>query len=264
MATTPDHDLPQSEHLPRTPRGRIGLIVAGSLAAGLVAALALVATPFTPAKEGALTGVVLLGFAFGWALLAVLSVRFSDQPQRSAAAPAVFFALAGLISLLPPVSVVQKVFGWVWPPLLLGIVVWMFIRARRQLRSRTRRWLVYPLLGVLGLASIGGGYETVRESIDAAAYPPPGQLIDVGGHRLHLNCTGSGSPTVVMEPGLGEVSPAMGWIAPVVARDTRVCVYDRAGRGWSGPPDGPQDAIQTTTDLYTLLDHAHIPGPYVL
>jgi hypothetical protein len=106
MATTPDHDLPQSEHLPRTPRGRIGLIVAGSLAAGLVAALALVATPFIPAKEGVLIGVVLLGFAFGWALLAVLSVRLSDQPQRWAAAPAVFFALAGLISLLPPGSVV--------------------------------------------------------------------------------------------------------------------------------------------------------------
>jgi pimeloyl-ACP methyl ester carboxylesterase len=262
--TTPDHDLPRFGNLPRTPSGRIGLIVAGSLAAGLVAALALVAAPFIPAKGNALTGVVLLGFAFGWALLAVLSVRLSDQPQRWAAAPAVFFALAGLISLLPPGSVVQKVFGWVWPPLLLGLVVWMFIRARRQLRSRTRRWLVYPLLVVLALASIGGGYETMRESIDAAAYPPPGQLIDVGGHRLHLNCTGSGSPTVVLEPGLGEVSPAMAWIASAVAPDTRVCVYDRAGRGWSDPADGPQDAAQTAADLHTLLDRGHIPGPYVL
>ena len=82
MATAPDHDLPQSEHLLRTPGRRIGLIVAGSLAAGLVAALALVAAPFIPANEGVLTGVVLLGFAFGGALLAVLSVRLSDQPQR--------------------------------------------------------------------------------------------------------------------------------------------------------------------------------------
>jgi len=264
MATTRDHALPKSARPPRTPRGRIGLIVAGSLAAGLVAALALVATPFIPAKEHVLTGVVLLGFAFAWVLLVVLSVRFTDQPQRWAVAPAVFFAVAGLISLLPTGSVVQQVFGWVWPPLLLALVVWMIIRARRQLRSRTRRWLVYPLLTVLALASIGGGYETVRESIDATAYPPPGQLIDVGGHRLHLNCTGSGSPTVVLEPGLGEVSSAMGWIAPVVARDTRVCVYDRAGRGWSDPADGPQDAVQTITDLHTLLDRAHIPGPYVL
>jgi hypothetical protein len=115
-------------------------------------------------------------------LLVVLSVRFTDQPQRWAVAPAVFFAVAGLISLLPTGSVVQKVFGWVWPPLLLGLVVWMIILARRQLRSRTRRWIVYPLLTVLALASIGGGYETVGESIDATAYPPPGQLIDVGGY----------------------------------------------------------------------------------
>ena len=53
------------------------------------------------------------------------------------------------------------------------LLVWMIIRARRQLRSRTRRWIVYPLLTVLALASIGGGYETVRESIDATAYPRP-------------------------------------------------------------------------------------------
>jgi pimeloyl-ACP methyl ester carboxylesterase len=140
----------------------------------------------------------------------------------------------------------------------------MFVRAHRQLRSRSRRWLVYPLLLVLSLDSIGGGYETVQESIDATAYPMPGQLIDVGGHRLHLNCTGSGSPTVVLEPGHGEVSSAMGWIAPAVAQDTRVCVYDRAGRGWSDPADGPQDAAQTAADLHTLLDRGHIPGPYVL
>ena len=70
------------------------------------------------------------------------------------------------------------------------------------------------------VAAVGGGYETVRESLDARAYPPPGQLIDVGGHRLHLYCTGSGSPTVVLEPGGGASSSDFGWIAPAVARDT--------------------------------------------
>jgi hypothetical protein len=78
-------------------RGGIGWIVAGSLAIGLVTALVLVAAPFIEAKENVLTGMVLLAFAFGWALLAMLSVRFTDQPQRWAAAPAVFFTLAGLI-----------------------------------------------------------------------------------------------------------------------------------------------------------------------
>ena len=92
----------------------------------------------------------------------------------------------------------------------------------------------------------------------------PGQLIDVGGHRLHLNCTGSGSPTVVLEPGAGEMSSNLGWIAPAVARDTRVCVYDRAGRGWSEPADTAQDGAQIATDLHTLLQRGHVPGPYVL
>jgi pimeloyl-ACP methyl ester carboxylesterase len=55
-----------------------------------------------------------------------------------------------------------------------------------------------------------------------------------------------------------------GWISPAVARDSKVCVYDRAGRGWSEAADGPQDGVQTAGDLPTLLDRAHAPGPYVL
>jgi hypothetical protein len=246
-----------------TRQGRIGVIVTLSLASGLVAALILIAAPFIPAKANILTGGVLLGFAFGWALLAVLSVRFSNQPQRWAAAPALFFTLAGVISLIGS-EAINSVWGWIWPPILLALVVWIVIRAPQRLRSRSRRRLLYPLLAVFALASVGGGYQTVRESIDATANPMPGQLIDVGGHRLHLYCTGAGSPTVVLEPGLGGASLDMTWIAAAVARDSRVCVYDRAGRGWSDAADGPQGAAQTTTDLHTLLDRARIPGPYVL
>jgi pimeloyl-ACP methyl ester carboxylesterase len=263
--TTQDNDsLRHTGQLQPTRQGRIGVIVTMSLASGLVAALILLAAPFIKAQENVLTGVVLLGFAFGWALLAVLSIRFSDQPQRWAAAPALFFALAGAISLIGS-EAVSSVWGWIWPPVLLALVVWIITRARRHLHSRTRRWLLYPLLAVLALASVGGGYQTVRGSIDAATGTQmPGQLIDVGGHRLHLSCTGSGSPTVVLEPGMGGASLDMAWIAPVVARDSRVCVYDRAGRGWSDAAAGPQDAMQIATDLHTLLERAHIPGPYVL
>jgi pimeloyl-ACP methyl ester carboxylesterase len=89
-------------------------------------------------------------------------------------------------------------------------------------------------------------------------------LIDVGGHRLYLNCTGSGSPTVVLEPGAGLMSSDLGWIAPAVARETRVCVYDRAGRGWSDPANAPQDGAQIATDLHALLERGNVPGPYVL
>ena len=91
----------------------------------------------------------------------------------------------------------------------------------------------------------------------------PGQLIDVGGSRLHLHCTGSGSPTVVLEPGLGAAS-STSLIAPAVARDSKVCMYDRAGRGWSDAADGPQDGAHIAADLHTLLDRANVPGPYVL
>jgi len=255
-------DLRRPRHGPR--KGHLGAVVVGSLAVGLLAAVALAAAPFVPVQMHVLTGVVLLGFALGWAVLAVLSVRLTDRPQRWAAAPAGVLALAGLVSLLPPGSLLPEVFGWVWPPLLLGVVLWSVVRVHRQLRSRTRRWLVQPLLVVLALSAIGGGYQTVRESVDARAHPPPGRLVDVGGHRLHLQCSGTGTPTVVLEPGLGETSSVMAWIAQAVGSDSQVCVYDRAGRGWSDPVDGPQDALDTATDLHTLLDRAQVPGPYVL
>src|SRR5215218_5499188 len=161
--TTQDRDLQLPGAPEHTPRGHLGLIVSASLATGLVAALALVAAPFIPAKENVLTGVVLLAFALGWALLAVLSTRFSTRPQRWAAAPAVFFAVAGLVSLLGS-ETVRDVFGWVWPPALLALVVWMIIRVRRQVRSRAARWLLYPVLAMLMVAAVGGGYETARES----------------------------------------------------------------------------------------------------
>jgi pimeloyl-ACP methyl ester carboxylesterase len=196
-------------------------------------------------------------------MLAVLSVRFTDQPQRWAAVPALLMGLGGLL-LIAFGSAVRQVLDWVWPPVMLAVAIWMIVRVRRQLRSRGGRWLLYPVIAMLALASIGGGYQTVGAAADAKAYPPPGQLIDVGGHRLHLHCTGSGSPTVVLEPGAGEMSSNLGWITPAVAQDTRVCVYDRAGRGWSEPADTAQDGAQIATDLHTLLQRGHVPGPYVL
>ena len=245
-------------------RARIGWIVLGSMAAGLLAAVVLAAAPFMPPTEEGVTGAVLIGFAVGWALLAVLSTRFSDQPQRWAAAPALFMGVSGVIVMRGSTWFVHEVLAWVWPPALLVLVIWMFAQARRQLHSRTRGWVLNPVLVVMVLVAVGAGYETARESIDARVYAMPGQLVDVGGHRMHLSCTGQGSPTVVLEPGAGGMSSTMGLIAPAVARDTRVCVYDRAGRGWSDPAEGTQDGTRIATDLHTLLHTAGIPGPYVL
>src|SRR3712207_6394980 len=153
-------------HPDRGPRGHIGWVVAGSLATGLVAAVLLAVAPFIPAEEPAVTGAVLCGFALGWAMLAVLSLRFTDQPQRWAAAPALFMGLGGLL-LVGFGSPVHQVLSWVWPPAMLALAVWMIVRAHRQLRSPSGRWLLYPVIAMLALAAIGGGYETVREAADA-------------------------------------------------------------------------------------------------
>src|SRR5262245_2717976 len=170
------------------PNARIGWIVAGSLATGLIAALLLVAAPFIAPEENDVTGAVLCGFALGWAMVAVLSVRFTDQPQRWAAAPALVMGLGGVV-LIGFGPSVHEVLSWVWPPAMLTSAIWMIVRAHRQLHGPSRRWLLYPVMAMLAVASIGGGYETLREAADATAYPMPGQLIDVGGHSLHLNCT---------------------------------------------------------------------------
>jgi pimeloyl-ACP methyl ester carboxylesterase len=246
---------------PPPPSGHIGRVVTGSIIGGLVGAVVLVVGPFAGAPEHVITGSVLLVFAAAWATLAELSRRTTDQPQQWARVPAAVMGVTGVgILVLAPTGSGP---GWVWPPVMAALAIWSAVRARQHLRSRTRAWLVYPVCGLLLLSAVGGGYEMYRETAAATA-AMPGRLVDVGGHKLHIDCTGTGSPTVVLEPGLGEPSTAMAWIAPAVARTTRVCVYDRAGRGWSESAGGPQDGVEVATDLHTLLDRAGEQGPYVL
>lgn len=125
-------------------------------------------------------------------------------------------------------------------------------------------WLGRVVVVVIGLALLGAIYESVAEAIDAKAYPPPGELVDVGGYQLHINCTGTGSPTVVIDAGLGDWSTVWAWVQPDVAKETRVCTYDRAGYGWSDPGPLPRNAEQFAKELHTLLHQANIPGPYVM
>ena len=125
-------------------------------------------------------------------------------------------------------------------------------------------WLGASLAMVLGLALVGYIYEPIAEARDAKANPHPGQLVDVDGYRLHINCTGSGSPTVVIESGWGDSSAAWAWVQPEVAKTTRVCTYDRAGMGWSEASPQPRTAREFAKELHTLLEKANEPGPYVL
>jgi pimeloyl-ACP methyl ester carboxylesterase len=125
-------------------------------------------------------------------------------------------------------------------------------------------WLGGILTVLLVLLLAGWIYEPVAEAADAKVYPPPGQMVDVGGYRLHIHCTGAGSPTVVIETGWGDSSASWGWVQPEVAKTTRICTYDRAGMGWSEASPYPRNARQFAKELHTLLEKANEPGPYVL
>lgn len=121
------------------------------------------------------------------------------------------------------------------------------------------------LLFALGIT--GAIYQTIGAQADRRNFPPPGQLYDIGGYRLHLYCTGpldTQNPTVILETLAGGTSVNWAWIQPEIARVTRVCSYDRAGRGWSDPGPRIQTLQQTAADLYSLLQKAQVTGPYVL
>jgi pimeloyl-ACP methyl ester carboxylesterase len=93
---------------------------------------------------------------------------------------------------------------------------------------------------------------------------PIGRLIDAGGHRLHINCTGEGSPTVVMESGALDLSLVWALTQPKVAQFTRACSYDRAGYAWSDAGPQPRTMAQIAYELHTALANAGEKGPYVL
>jgi pimeloyl-ACP methyl ester carboxylesterase len=246
-------------------RGPIRWVVAGSVVTGLVAAGVLTLVVVAGAREHVVTGSALLGFALGWALLAVLSRRLTDQPQRWALAPAAAMAATGLALLVvAPGDPGLTATGWVWPPVLLVLAVWTGLRVRRSLAPRSGRWAVYPVAALMVLAAVGGMSEALVRASDGAANAMPGESYDIGDRRLHLYCTGSGGPTVVLQGGLGSMSSSWARITPVVGRTTRVCAHDRAGQGWSDEAPHPQDGIEAAADLHTLLDRAGEDGPFVL
>lgn len=127
------------------------------------------------------------------------------------------------------------------------------------------RTVVALIVGV-PVAAIATGllYQRVATNRDLARTPAPGRLVDVGGHRLHIWCTGSGSPTVLLESGLG--GNGFGWVAVRrrVAQFTQVCTYDRAGLGYSDEGPSPRSAGRIADELAQLLDSARIEQPVIV
>jgi pimeloyl-ACP methyl ester carboxylesterase len=97
-----------------------------------------------------------------------------------------------------------------------------------------------------------------------AQYPAPGRLVQIDGRRLHIHCTGTGSPTVVLEAGGGAFAIDWALVQPLVAESTRVCSYDRAGLGWSDRGPSHEVVEQIVSDLHSGLQAAGEKGPLVL
>jgi pimeloyl-ACP methyl ester carboxylesterase len=129
-------------------------------------------------------------------------------------------------------------------------------------------WLKRIGLGLLIimilLCTTGFIYQAVATEADKRSYPPPGQLIDVGGYRLHLYCVGEGSPTVILDAAFPAQVSNWVWVQSALSPHTQVCAYDRAGHGWSDPGPEPRDAMQHARELHALLTNANVPGPYIL
>ncbi len=123
-------------------------------------------------------------------------------------------------------------------------------------------WFALPLLALLGYL-----YERRAQRTFARRNPPPGQLIDIGGYRLHLLCMGErqpGQPTIILESGHGDWSAGWARAQPAIARFARVCAYDRAGFGWSDPGKLPRIPTRMAFELHALLEKAGEQPPYLL
>ncbi len=115
------------------------------------------------------------------------------------------------------------------------------------------------------LALLSANIQTLSaEGNNPSEFQRPGQLVDIGTHRLHIYCLGSGKPTVIMDAGLGGLSLEWLPIQAALAEHVKTCVYDRAGYGWSDPGPSPRTSSRIADELFVLLNEAQIEGPYVL
>jgi pimeloyl-ACP methyl ester carboxylesterase len=132
------------------------------------------------------------------------------------------------------------------------------------LRKRVWRGLVAVLVMLILLIGIGIVYQTGASAQDRETYAPQGRLIQVNGHEMHLYCIGEGSPTVILESGVGGNSLLWAYIQPAVAETTQVCTYDRAGYGWSEVTSSERTTPQMAEELHMLLTQAGVEPPYIL
>jgi pimeloyl-ACP methyl ester carboxylesterase len=122
----------------------------------------------------------------------------------------------------------------------------------------------FPLAVISGVMGLVVVVNCTPQKPSSPGYPPPVRLIDIGGRKLHLYCSGKGNPTVILVAGGGAFSIDWALVQPNVAENTRVCSYDRAGLGWADPGPADETVEQTIGDLHALLRAAGEKGPYLL
>jgi len=127
-----------------------------------------------------------------------------------------------------------------------------------------RRILLLLLAFLLILAAAGFLYENISEARDRRFNPMAGRLVDVRGRKMDIDCTGEGTPTVILDSGLGDSYLSWRKVQPEIAKFTRVCSYDRAGLGYSDPSSQPRTSKVIAEELHTLLQAASVSPPYVI
>ena len=138
------------------------------------------------------------------------------------------------------------------------------VQRTHSVRSRLWRVCKWLLISVAMVVATGFVFQFPMAERDSYRYPAPGNLVDIGGLRLHINCTGAGSPGVIMEAGPNDSSVIWQLVQPEISKFARVCSYDRAGFGWSDAPNEPRSSSNIADELNRLLTRAGVSGPYVL
>jgi pimeloyl-ACP methyl ester carboxylesterase len=126
------------------------------------------------------------------------------------------------------------------------------------------KWIIWLIAGIGAFLLAGYIYQTTDAQRDLSTIKPLGKLFTVNDYQIHLHCTGSGSPTVILEAREGGLASSWGWIQPEVTKKTRVCSYERRGMGWSTGNNTNLDLEQAAKDLHAALWAAQLQDKYIL
>jgi pimeloyl-ACP methyl ester carboxylesterase len=157
--------------------------------------------------------------------------------------------------------------------LIVGVLmVWLCVRRFCSLSASSysggRRLIERVFLSIAiflaTAADASSSFNAISLYYYRATHPPAGAFYIVHGYKMHIDCTGAGSPTIVLEAGAGNDASTWEEVQPELSKTTRVCSYDRAGYGWSERQPGPNDAIEVADNLHELLAQAKVSGPIVL